>query len=282
MKSFLPFLRLLFFTLLIHGFAACKNSGKTTKAYTLAMRMKSGDKFTQASDVKTLVEMETMGEKLNMRIQERAEFEVIAGDTNNRLLKITYTQLLLHTDKALPGQDAGDTSANQINDRIKGKSVILKLGNGNEITEVSGLDDIFADSPSTQSDEDVKRFFEKEELNNTFGMMLSMYPEKPVKEGESWNKTTTLGISGFNLRVNRTYTLQSVKNNIAVITFEGVFVNDDLKKPDSLPLSITMQGSHSGDIQVNMENGYMIKAHFKVDAKGVQTNEINDEKHRSF
>ncbi len=77
-----------------------------------------------------------------------------------------------------------DSIMNRTNNYVIGKSVLLTLSPNNEITNVTGFEEILnnqgADSAGREM---IKKMFSKDQFNNMFGMMFSMYPKKT---GKSW------------------------------------------------------------------------------------------------
>ncbi len=103
-------------------------------------------------------------------------------------------------------------------------------------------------------------------MQNSF----DMYPGKVVKVGESWNKHTTMGVSGFNINMENTYTLKSITAGKATV---GVVSEMKLPATDmnqgGMHMKMEMTGKQDGTMEIDVATGQIIsgKTHQVINGK---------------
>ena len=263
MKKILSQLPLL--ALLVLFFYAC-NTGGSGEAYNIKMRLNKGDTFMQEMKMNMLIN--TSGMEMNMKIYAGTSFEVINSTPEEKDLKISYTKMHMGVDMGkLKSMNTPDSILNKNAANIIGKSVTLKLSKDNEITDVSGFDEIMNNQAhDSASREMMKKMFSKDQFNSMFGMMFSMYPKKPVKVGESWNNETKMKMANLEMKVANKYTLISVKNGLAEINIDGT-IGGTGEVNESSGVKMDMSGTQKGTITIRMDNGYLHSSSYKMDMK---------------
>ena len=260
------------FTISIVLFAAC-NSGLSGEAHTIKMRLNKGDTFNHTIKMNMLMNTAVMGQSvnMNMKMESANSFEVMNADSLNKELKMTYNNLHMSMDMGKLNQAAVNTDSimNSSTKGVIGKSVVFMLSKDNEIISTSGFDSLMInESQSEASRQMIKKMFSKEQLNNLFGMMFSMYPGKPVKVGESWTSKTVVNIADIDMKVNVKYTLIGVKNGLADIDVDGVIDGKgEMNKSSGVPLEIAMSGTQKGTMTIKMTDGYLQNGAYKMDIK---------------
>ena len=253
-------------------FAAC-NSGLSGEAHTIKMRLNKGDTFNHTIKMNMLMNTAVMGQSvnMNMKMESANSFEVMNADSLNKELKMTYNNLHMSMDMGKLNQAAVNTDSimNSSTKGVIGKSVVFMLSKDNEIISTSGFDSLMTnESQSEASRQMIKKMFSKEQLNNLFGMMFSMYPGKPVKVGESWTSKTVVNIADIDMKVNVKYTLIGVKNGLADIDVDGVIDGKgEMNKSSGVPLEIAMSGTQKGTMTIKMTDGYLQNGAYKMDIK---------------
>jgi hypothetical protein len=256
--------------LVLSFFTAC-NSGGSGEAYTIKMRLKPGDTFTHDIQMNMSTGMTMMGQTMDMKMKMDmgSKFEVMNGDTAGKELKMTYTKAHMSMDMGMKGIDMPDSLLNKANNNIIGKSITIKLSPNNEITEVNGLNEMFtSDStmdPATK--EMIEKMFSKDQLNNLYGMMFSMYPSKPVRVGDTWDAETKVNVANIDMKIKIKYKLVAVKNGLADIDVDGVINGKGNMNQKGVSMDMDMKGSQKGTLTVKLEDGYLQSGNYKMDVK---------------
>lgn len=237
--------------------AGC-NSGKQ---YTIKMRLHPGDQFTQ--NIQSNTTMYMSGEKRTMHtsLAITSLFEVLDSNATEYHLRLTHSRVKMLNDKeGLRDiqKKATDSLLEEQSKNMEGKSMILTLNKENKITDVSGFDSVF----QTKQIPDklkamMKQMFSKEQVNNMFGFMFNMYPDKPVRIGDNWKRDLQMNLSGLSVVFRNTYTLLDIKNNIANIKVEGDISSNG--KIANLPTvaKLKMEGSQTGNFNINLTTSYL-------------------------
>ena len=248
-------------------FYAC-NSGGGGETYTIKMRLNKGDTFRQ--DMQTDMAMNTGGMEMKMKMDIGTSFLVESNEPGNKVLKITYTNMNTSLDvgKFNGGVITSDSAIKKSNNSVIGKTITVNLSKDNEITNISGLDELMnSQTDDSASKEMMKKMFSKDQVNNLFGMMFSMYPKKPVKIGDSWNGNTTTNIAGMDIKIDIKYTLLSVKNGLAEIDVNGSVSGGGEMIKESSGMKMDMSGTQKGTLTIRMDNGYPHSGSYKMDMK---------------
>ncbi len=256
-------------TLMLSLFTAC-NSGGSGEAYSIKMRLKTGDTFTHDIQMNMSTSMTMAGQSMNMKMKMDmgSKFDVTGGDsTSGKELKMTYTKAHMTMDMGMKGIDMPDSVLNKVNNNIIGKSITIKLSPKNEITEVNGMNEIFtSDStmdPTTK--EMMEKMFSKDQLNNLYGMMFSMYPSKPVRVGDTWDAETKVNVANIDMKIKIKYKLAAVKNGLADIDVDGVIDGKGNMSQGGVSMDMDMKGSQKGTLTVKLEDGYLQSGNYKMD-----------------
>ena len=265
-------LKLAAFSSLLLLLAACSNK-KSGPAYTLKMKLAPGDHFAQNAELKMEMDMEAAGQhvKMNMNGATGANFEVLTDSAGLKRLQMTYTRMDMTMDMDVPGADP-----EMMNERMKdvaaamvGKKITIVLDSLNRIVESQGLTEILtADSMMSEMQRDVvAKLFDKDQLNQAFGQMFQMYPDKPVQVGDSWTRDLDIAMGGVKMKAKMTYELKSVSDNVAAISINGVIDGEGAMNSVGTDMKMTMKGSQEGETKLDVGSGYMQSASVNGDIK---------------
>ncbi len=235
--------------------------------YTLKMRLNKGDKFSQAMTMDMDMNMTVMGmqKDMKMKMDIGTDFEVLDSTAAGKELKITYNKMAMHMDMGMPNTAMMDSMMNKSSSAIVGKSVVVTFS-GNKVTDVKGFEEVMAANSSDSSTRQMMtKMFSKDNFNSMFGMMFGLYPNKPVKEGESWSTVNNMDISGMNMGVNTKYTLLSVKDNIAEIAVDGTVDSKGTMKQGAVNMDMDMKGTQKGKLNVKVTDGYLQTGSYDMD-----------------
>jgi hypothetical protein len=251
---------------------SCKQKGGSGEAYTLKMRLTKGDKFAQDLDMNMKMGMSIMGQNMdmNMDMKSGTAFEVTNAAPDIKELTMTYTKMDMSME--MKGQEGmnkkmGDMDAGK---KIVGKKVIMKINDQNKITEIAGVEDaIWGDSTDMATREQMKKMFSKEQLNSMFGMMFQMYPDKPVRIGDTWEKENEVTISGITMKMQGKYKLASVKDGVAYVDIDGKFKGKGKMQQGGMDMEMEMDmdGGQKGNINIGIADGYLKDSQITMDIK---------------
>lgn len=221
-KIILPVL----FCSIVFFIVSCNQKG-SGEAYTLKMKLVKGDKFSQEMDTKLDMSFDMMGQPMdmNMTMNAQLDFEVLGDSDGLKEVGITYTQMKMGMKmKAMGIENITDSIMDKATGRIVGKTVTMQLNEKNEIVNTNNFETLTDNEELDEATrEQMKKMFSKDQLNGMLGMMFQMYPDKPVKIGDSWENETNTSMAGVAMKVKGKYTLTSVKDGVAFIALEENF-----------------------------------------------------------
>lgn len=241
--------------------ASCKQA----ETYTLKMRLKPGDTFTQ--DMTTDMNMKFAGISMRMSMNTACSFLVKASDTASAQLRMTYSKIKGSMKGDVPGMENMNTDSmmNASSSKLVGRSVDMTISRDNKILEVSGMDSLM-----NQNDMDsatkvmMSKMFDKDQFENLFGLMFSMYPKGPVKVGDNWNAETKTNLAGMDMKVKMKYTLKQVHDGVADIYVDGIIDGEGGMEMTGLKLKMGMKGGQKGTISINLSDGYLREGKYQM------------------
>jgi hypothetical protein len=150
---------------------------------------------------------------------------------------------------------------------LKGKSFLMKVDKEGKVTEVTGLQQI-ADAMvgSMNLKEEMKpaamqaftQQFNEQNIKDIFSQSFNIFPNKPVKVGDSWEKQIA-GSTSMPMDVTTTYTVKSI---------EGDIVNLDAKSKMKFTGGANMTGDQTSTMQVNAKTGLVVNGDFEQKLDG--------------
>jgi Family of unknown function (DUF6263) len=257
-------------------FYACKSGGGSGEAYTIKMSLNKGDKFSQNFDMKMNMNMEMamLKDPVNMKMNMEAgcDFEVLDNNGTEKELKITYSNMKVNMDMGkIAGAGGADVNErmNELSEKLAGKSVTLKIDKANNVTSVSGFENLMiSDSTDAATKATMEKMFSKEQFNSMFGMMFKMYPDKSVKVGDTWDSESEMEMSNIRMKVKMKHTLLEVKDGIAVIDIKGLIDGKGKMNQGGVSIDMNLSGGQNGKLTITMNNGYVKSGTYKMDVKG--------------
>ncbi len=206
---------------------------------------------------------------MNMSMLGNVDFEVKANSPAEKELSMEYTRMKMSVDIKMPGMPSNSINDENLGNKLIGKKVVLKLNDKNEITETTGFDEIISDSNTDpQTRKQMEQLFSKEQINSMFGAMFQLYPDKPVKVGDTWQRETELTIAGMTMMMQMEYKLVNVKNGIASINMDGKLKGKGKMSQQGIDMEMEIKGGQKGNINIGLEDGYQRDSKFTMDMSG--------------
>jgi LEA14-like dessication related protein len=96
-------------------------------------------------------------------------------------------------------------------------------------------------------------------------MMFQLYPEKPIRVGDEWEREVKTAMAGLDMKVLGKYTLISVKDSVATIKMDGKYIADG-KMAEGMEMK--MDGTQTGEVNLKLADGYLKNSQIKIDLDG--------------
>jgi hypothetical protein len=144
----------------------------------------------------------------------------------------------------------------------------MLINEKNEIVDVTGFEEVMiGDNFEEATRLQMKKMFSKEQMNSMLGMMFQMYPDKPVKAGESWEKEIETAIAEVKMKLKAKFKLKSVKDGVAFIEVSGKFNGNGSMNQNGVEADMDIQGEQDGQMSIGLADGYMKSNDYTMDMK---------------
>jgi hypothetical protein len=211
--------------------AACNTNSKD--AITLKLNLKQGDKFEQEIATAMSLTQKSMGQdaKLNNNMAFTYVFEALSDSAGWTKMGSTINHIIVEMS-GVGGKevyDSNNTAANadstdmmaKLFGTMKGSSFSFTVNDKGEIGRVEGLEEMQRKMgeaiPGETGEAAGDKIYNEQSFKENIQQSFAAYPEKPVKPGDSWNKSMLLRSEGMTIQSDNVYTLESVQGNKAII-----------------------------------------------------------------
>lgn len=257
---------ILFHTILL---ISCKGTSEKSDAVDLKFNLKEGESFVY--EMKTSMKGNVQGQKIESEMNFVYGIEVISDVGGLKTIKATYEAIAakistgplnldLNTDK--PQKDSlvdfqknATGAIESMFYSMKGKDFQLKIDKKGEIFEVLGFQELQNEIVNSLAEDSTSRQlvtqmfnsqFNEERTRKSFSQAFSIYPDRPVKVGESWTRNISIGgvVSAEAKTIYKVKEIASPNVTLEVIT--------DINTPQ-------FKGLQNGTIYVNSNDGLITR-----------------------
>jgi Family of unknown function (DUF6263) len=259
---------------------SCKSSkSSSTKLLKFNLQKGNGYDYEMVWDMNTKV----MGQESKISIDGLYSMNIIDDDGHVKSVATIYKNIKMNMQimgKTIdmdsnnkPTQDTAgnDNEKNPINmmnkviSGITGKSFIVKVDEEGKVLEVTGFDKIVSDMiDSIGGDKDTKTRvmasmkdqFNNQTIKDQFAQIFTIFPNKEIKVGDSWEKSFTTG-GKMPAKYTTNYTVKEIEGDHVSMTTNTTIGSDSG--------DLEMKGNQTGNIVVDSKTGLMINAEFNQD-----------------
>ena len=292
--------RIIFSSVAVLGFLtvfmldACQSAKNSTASKMLKFDLEKGKGY----DYEMIINMdqELMGQPLQMDMTTYYSMDITGDDgtiktISSRLerfkMKTAMMGINLDVDTDEPmSRDTSDAKKNPIElmkrvfASLKGLQFNMKVDREGKITEVTGLENL-ADKMTTElglSEEEkaeasgsVDKAFNKDEIARNFERFWYIFPNKEVKVGDSWKKSSSFG-GQMPATYESTYKVTDIEGDMVTVEEKSVIS----AKQDAGGKSVETSGEISGTVTVDSRSGLLVNAdqdmNMKVKSGGMEVN----------
>lgn len=264
------------------SFEACQSAKSSTATKMLKFDLEKGKGYDYEMSMN--VDQEIMGQQIKMDMTTYYSMDVNGDDGGVKTIVSSFERFKLKsslagldidvdTDTPATG-DSADTkrnpfaAVNKIFGAIKGQQFTLKVNPEGKIIEMTGFEGIakkMADSLELDEEDraemmkDFNGQFNSDEIRQNLERFWYIFPNKEVKVGDSWDKSTDL----------KGKMPASYKSTYKVTGIEGDMVTlDELTKIESKEGEmISLSGEIKGTVVVDSRSGLVVTADQDMDMK---------------
>lgn len=255
---------------------SCGSDKSGDNSADLKLNFKPGDKYLYSTEVNQTIN--TMGiSGMQQTIIMDMIYEVTASEGNNKKLSITYDHIKMKNTTPMGameydsrGEKKGDGTFSFM-DSLIGKSFSLTITPDGNIIKVENLSDLMNSLPGEgQAKAELQKQFGDTAIKQMMQNSFDIYPGKPVKVGDSWKKNSSMGVSGFSINMENTYTLKSIAAGKATIAVSSVMsLPATQTNQGGMDMKMQMDGKQDGTMDVEIASGQILsgKTHQVINGK---------------
>ena len=220
------------------------------KGITLAYNFQKGAKYIMTFG--TLQDVKVMGQEMPQAMTFVISYEVLKADKDGTAeMKLTYDRIKFSQNNPM-GQIDYDSDSKSAPEgltamiaenfgKLVKQSLVIRMKKNGEIVDV------------LEGDENLKQAFKQNK-------MVSTFPDKALKVGDSWSEDTQNDTGAVKIKVSTTYTLASIKDGKIVIESKGILKNGEGKE----------MGTQSGTSTYDQNDLMLVISAVVQDIKGME------------
>ncbi|RYY99893.1 MAG: hypothetical protein EOO11_03510 [Chitinophagaceae bacterium] len=270
---------------LLAGAALCLtlahcDSPKNTASKNFSFNLPKGKSFVYSMDYD--IDQEVQGQKIESNIQGAYTMEVTDETDSVKTLRMTYDRIAMNL--VTPEQtinvdsDKGDTATgtdeaanmqgimNKMFRSMKGKAFTMKVNREGQVVSIEGLQQMaesvinsmgLPEEARAGAMQGFTQQFNDETLKETFSQSFNIFPNRPVKVGDSWTRTFSGQRSPMNTKT--TYTVKAIEGDNVVL---------DAKSDVTLTGQQEMKGIQTGTMRVDGKTGLVLNGEVNLALNG--------------
>ena len=253
----------------------------------LSFNPQKGAKYEYQTEMIQISKNAAMGQEMTSETEISMKYlmEVVEKSTDEIQTVFTYQDIsyIITSPMMKMGYDSKNTIENpsdmdkileQIFSTLIGKPFTLTIAPDGSVKSVTGMDAI-AESMSQSVGNDqiaaqltvaIKQQFSEDAIKRVFEQSLKIYPDNPVKVGNSWNVNNAIEISGMGTNTKTKYTLKAVKKEMADIAIESTLE----MKPGEATAGAEglLTGTQIGTMVIDVKTGMPVSSDLTQIVKG--------------
>ncbi|WP_029274439.1 DUF6263 family protein [Pedobacter borealis] len=252
------------------------------KTYVLRQNYPTGYKYDFTLTSEQIINQKIAGRDVHLTqsIGTDYTFDITEGHSGEKDVKVIYNRIFMKSvamgnTMTLKSDDQDSTKKNPFSG-LKGASFYMTVAPNGAIKTVAGIDKMLDNMAArmTKDTSQVKQIknalskqFSNEVIKQTMESSFKIYPDKPVKIGDSWTVDTKMQMS-MPIETITQYTLKEVKDGIAILSVKGTLVSKGNFEVMGNKMETDLQGTNSGETSLDMKTGIVLNSHLRVELYG--------------
>lgn len=282
MKKISFFIAAAFLVLPVIGVQSCKSSSKASGGTMFKFNLEKGKGY----DYEMVMDLDTKvaGQESKVSMTSLYSMNVIAVEAGVRSVETAYKSIHMNMqvmgmeidiDSDKPVSDNGEKDItknplgmmNKVVGGLVGKKFVIKVDEEGKVLEVNGFEKIISDmvdsmgvdaTTKAQALASMKDQFSDQNIKDQFAQVFTIFPNKEVKVGDSWEKSYATG-GKMAAKYTTTYTVKGIEGDHVSLTTKT--------KITSASATQEMDGLQTGNVIVDSKTGLMINAEYDQDIK---------------
>jgi len=246
-------------------------------AIALKFNIPAGTKFSNGVTMDMNMTQTAAGNeiKVTTKITQGYIFEVTKDSAGWKTMNATFARMAMHMevmdhtvdyDSDSPTSDTTSPMAKMgsVFSVMKNSHFTFTMNENGEIGKVTGLKEMVKKITAGMSSTDAAaalqplgQTFNEESFKQNLQQSFAAYPGKPIKIGESWNKTLNMNNAGAIMKLTNTYTLDSIVGGVAKVKLVSIITVPEGTTIQGMPATITgtINGENGFDLVTGMPVG---------------------------
>jgi len=252
------------------------------KTYSLKQNYPTGNKYDFSFVSDQIINQKISGRSINstQTIGTDYTFDITEGHNGNKDIKVTYNRLFMKSTAMgntmnLDSDEADSTKKGPFAG-FKGASFYMTVASNGAIKTVAGIDGMLDGVAAKMTTDTAKskaiknaltKQFSADVVKQTMESSFKIYPEKPIKIGDSWTVDTKLQMS-MPIETITQYTLKEVKDGVAILSVKGSLISKGNFEVMGNHMETDLNGTNSGETAVDLKTGIVLNSHLRVELYG--------------
>lgn len=253
------------------------------KTYVIKQNYPVGKKYDYNISSDQIIKEKVSGQEINLtqNIGTDYTFDITDGKNGDKNVKVIYNRITMKSiamgNTMIMDSEQDNTDKKNPFSGLKGATFNMVFGSNGEIKSVTGISEMLdgmvvkMTSDSSQLKQlkaSLSKQFNAEAMKQTMESSFKLYPDKPVKIGDSWAVDTKVQMS-MPIETNTTYMLKEVKDGIATLNVKGTLVSKGNFETMGNNMETDLKGTNSGDVQLDIKTGMILNSHLRIEMFGI-------------
>jgi hypothetical protein len=267
-------------------------SCQSDKPLDLKFQLPQGETVRYTADMNQNIDQTVMGNAMSIKqnMLFGMLYKVTGMEGTNRMVDVSYDRIKMETNAA--GQslkyDSKDTAGNNpalaMLGGMLGKTFRMTVSERGQVQKVEGFDAIInsmANDPANPNAaamrQQLDQMFSDDAVKQMLEQSTNIYPDKAVKPGDTWTKTSTTNMGPVSLEIANTYKLESATDKTAHVSSNAVITGKSATGAGAMQgMTVNMKGKQTGKMDIEIATGMMEKMDVDQNIEG--TIEMQDMK----
>jgi hypothetical protein len=253
---------------------ACK-----TAPERILIKLNKGQKYEQQVVLKSTITQTVSGKKMNTSTTSQGvnQYEVLNIEDSIYTFKVTYQSMKVHIDAGGGPTTQSKSPATEVLEKLKGQSYQMKITNTGRIVAVMGADSLFSKVTSSiagltgemrakLSQNFIKAYGDSAVKSGSL-QYANVYPQKIVKEGDSWTVHRIGGGNMLSPAIDAVYKMDKITGREYLVSMESKLSLGSAVKTNPL-FGLTLSGTMNSMNKIDKETGLITESKIKQDMTG--------------
>ena len=257
----------------------------------LKLNLQKGKSYTYNTKTTMNMDMTMMGKQMTTTGNIDFGFKMKVEDVdaqNNYNITAAYDAIrfkinAMGMDMGYDSKNPGDTShENMMNGMFRkifssmlGQSFKLSMSPKGEVMKIEGIQDLVEkmsnninvpEQMKEQMRKQMKESFNEEQIRQSFAQGFYIYPDKPVKVGDSWKKSFDKTMNNMKMNQDLKYTVKEITDNGIILELDGI-ISSSVNTDSTAAPKIDISGDEKGTMEMNRATGLIQKGTIDMNMK---------------